>query len=218
MDAHQSARDETYRRFLALLDQTFPGRLTINLHDAARFLTEHVGVPTSTEMARVYAKSGRLIPGLRKSPAATWLFPLPALAAGLADGFLGTTEPIPESIRLTALAKRDAAAKVAPRRGGRPRRSALSFLATDGWVIDIGQEQEQSWCWDVANLAPAFLIDYNPEAAVTAKNRLAQTRSQCAWEALAEFVDLLDRTTRAQQRLADLTERPSLPGVGRKHA
>ncbi|WP_369929860.1 hypothetical protein [Xanthomonas sp. NCPPB 2632] len=217
MDAHQSARDETYRRFLALLDQTFPGRLTINLQDAARFLTEHVGVPTSTEMARVYAKSGRLIPGLRKSPAATWLFPLPALAAGLADGFLGTTEPIPESIRLTALAKRDAAAKVAPRRGGRPRRSALGFVAMEGWVIDAEGEQERSWCWNMTNLTPEFLISYDPESVATAKNRLARTRSQYAWEALAEFVDLLDRTTRAQQRLADLAERPSRPGAGRRH-
>lgn len=217
MDAHQSARDETYRRFLALLDQTFPGRLTINLDDAARFLTEHVGVPTSTEMARVYAKSGRLIPGLRKSPAATWLFPLPALAAGLADGFLGATDPAPETIRSTALAKREATKTVVAGRGGRPRRSTLGLVASDGWLFDLDGDRERYWHWSTDNLAPSLVADYDPNELRNTRKRQAQERSRSAWQAILDQILFLDDQRRAEDRLANLKNRPAVPGPGRGH-
>lgn len=217
MDANQSARDETYRRFLALLDQTFPGRLTINLDDAARFLTEHVGVPTSTEMARVYAKSGRLIPGLRKSPAATWLFPLPALAAGLADGFLGATEPAPDFVRSTALAKRETTKTVVVGRGGRPRRSTLGLVVSDGWLIDFDGDQERYWQWSTDNLAPSLVADYDPNELRNARKRQARERSRSAWRALFDQILFLDGQRRAKDRLADLATRPATSGTERQH-
>lgn len=204
MDTPLSARDETYQRFLALLDRTFPGRVAINLHDAARFLTDQVGMPTSVEMARVYAKSGRLIPGLRKSPAATWLFPLPALAAGLADGFLGSAEPVPEELMQRALTKhQDDQRKVASRKGGRPRRSSLSFVSLDGWLIETQGNIPAAWHWS------SSALDRTPEHTISEeqsklKLALMKDRSQAAWKALAEHFEFLVAKGRAEEREAKL--------------
>ena len=208
-----AAHDDTYRRFLSMLEDTFPRRVAINLEDAAQFLTQQVGMETSTEMARVYAKSGRLIPGLRKSPAGTWLFPLPALALGLADGFLASPEPPPEPVVFRARAAMRP--PVASSRRGRPPRSSLGFVVIDDWLVDDLDKEPRALRWS------PHVIDAAVETGkdLTQRERVRSDRSREAWESLAQRVDFIAGQRAAEERRRILEGAPAaVTGIGRHHS
>ena len=202
-----NARDDTYNMFLAMLTDTFPRRVAINLEDAALFLTEQVGMATSQEMARVYAKSGRLIPGLRKSAAGTWLFPLPALARGLAEGFLASPEPAPEPVVFRARAATQA--PVAPvTRGGRRRRSTLSFAVVDGWLLDDSIGEPKGWRWKIPGVGNLDVDSPSCEN-LSRRDRHQRARAAAAWEQLDAVLLLLSKKREAAAQLALVAAAPA---------
>lgn len=227
----ERAAQETYERLLALADQRFPARVTLTLEQAAQFLTEDLGMPTSPEMCRVYAKSGRLIPGLRKSPADTWLMPKPALVAGIVEGLLLVDpDEVPQSVMRSRAPTPVLAAAITtglpvPRRRGRRPSSARTTFGVDGFLFEADNTGRvvNAWRWSTDWLEPpAHPAPSGGESRPLAKRALERRqRAKAAWEALAEAIEAYIAKKRADERAADLATMSShvtTKSTGRQHS